>query len=107
MTAKQTTPSWNVVNTKLANFAPAGLPGRLQNRCAASKDNRAFPHVRFALGDDMDELLARLGADAWHRHMALVMLAALFSVKREVAHRETWPMLSLNDLVTAIAHMLP
>ena len=45
--------------------------------------------------------------DAWHHHMALVMLAALFLVKQKAAHRETWPMLSLNDLVTAIAHMLP
>ncbi len=45
--------------------------------------------------------------DAWHHHMALVMLAALFLVKQKLAHRETWPMLSLNDLVTAIAHMLP
>jgi SRSO17 transposase len=45
--------------------------------------------------------------DAWHHHMALVMLAALFLVKQKMAHRETWPMLSLNDLVTAIAHMLP
>ena len=39
--------------------------------------------------------------------MALVMLAALFLIKQKVAHRETWPMLSLNDLVTAISHLLP
>lgn len=45
--------------------------------------------------------------DAWHHHMALVMLAALFLVQQKASHRETWPMLSLNDLVTAIAHMLP
>ncbi len=45
--------------------------------------------------------------DAWHHHMALVMLATLFLVKQKMAHRETWPMLSLNDLVTAIAHLLP
>jgi SRSO17 transposase len=45
--------------------------------------------------------------DAWHHHMALVMLAALFLIKQKVTHRETWPMLSLNDLVTAISHMLP
>lgn len=45
--------------------------------------------------------------DAWHHHMALVMLAALFLIKQKVAHRETWPMLSLNDLVTAISHLLP
>jgi SRSO17 transposase len=45
--------------------------------------------------------------DAWHHHMALVMLATLFLVKQKATHRETWPMLSLNDLVTAIAHLLP
>lgn len=45
--------------------------------------------------------------DAWHHHMALVMLATLFLVKQKMAYRETWPMLSLNDLVTAIAHLLP
>jgi multicomponent K+:H+ antiporter subunit D len=45
--------------------------------------------------------------DAWHHHMALVMLATLFLVKQKITHRDTWPMLSLNDLVTAIAHLLP
>jgi SRSO17 transposase len=45
--------------------------------------------------------------DAWHHHMALVMLATLFLVKQKMTHRQTWPMLSLNDMVTAIAHMLP
>lgn len=45
--------------------------------------------------------------DAWHHHMALVMLAALFLVKQKRTHRQTWPMLSLSDMVTAIAHMLP
>ncbi|MBS4098896.1 MAG: hypothetical protein KGZ83_18900 [Sulfuricella sp.] len=39
--------------------------------------------------------------------MALVMMATLFLVKQKMAHRQTWPMLSLNDLVTAMAHMLP
>ena len=45
--------------------------------------------------------------DAWHHHMALVMLATLFLVKQKMTHRQSWPMLSLNDMVTAIAHMLP
>ena len=43
--------------------------------------------------------------DAWHHHMALVMPATPFLVKQKMAHHQTWPMLSLNDLVTAIAHM--
>jgi SRSO17 transposase len=45
--------------------------------------------------------------DAWHHHMLLVMLATLFLVKQKEQHRKTWPMLSLNDIMTAIAHMLP
>jgi len=45
--------------------------------------------------------------DAWHHHMALVMLATLFLVKQKMTGRKQWPMLSVNDLVTALAHMLP
>jgi SRSO17 transposase len=45
--------------------------------------------------------------DAWHHHMALVMLATLFLVKQKMLGHRQWPMLSINDLVTALAHMLP
>lgn len=45
--------------------------------------------------------------DAWHHHMALVMLGTLFLVKQKQAGRQQWPMLSFNDLVTALAHLLP
>ena len=45
--------------------------------------------------------------DAWHHHMALVMLGTLFLVKQKLAARQHWPMLSLNDLVTAMAQLLP
>ncbi|MCB1983940.1 MAG: hypothetical protein H6936_05925 [Burkholderiales bacterium] len=45
--------------------------------------------------------------DAWHHHMALVMLAMLFLVKQKMTGREQWQMLFVNDLVTALAHMLP
>lgn len=45
--------------------------------------------------------------DAWHHHMALVMLSTLFLVKQKVEGRRQWPMLSFNDLVTALAHLLP
>ena len=45
--------------------------------------------------------------NAWHHHMALVMLATLFLVKQKILGRHQWPMLSINDLVTALAHMLP
>lgn len=45
--------------------------------------------------------------DAWHHHMALVMLATLFLVRQKMLGRRQWPMLSINDLVTALVHMLP
>ncbi|WP_295455052.1 hypothetical protein [uncultured Thiodictyon sp.] len=45
--------------------------------------------------------------DAWHHHMALVMLATLFLAKQKIPGRTQWPMLSFNDVVTALAHLLP
>jgi SRSO17 transposase len=45
--------------------------------------------------------------DAWHHHMALVMLGTLFLVKQKQAGRQQWPMLSFNDLVTALEQLLP
>lgn len=45
--------------------------------------------------------------DAWHHHMALVMLGTLFLIKQKKAGRQQWPMLSFNDLVTALEHLLP
>lgn len=39
--------------------------------------------------------------------MALVMLGTLFLVKQKSEGRNHWPMLSFNDLVTALAHLLP
>jgi len=45
--------------------------------------------------------------DAWHHHMALVMLGTLFLVKQKLTGRQRWPMLSFNDLVTALKHLLP
>lgn len=45
--------------------------------------------------------------DAWHHHMALVMLGTLFLVKQKKAGRQQWPLLSFNDLVTALEHLLP
>ena len=45
--------------------------------------------------------------DAWYHHMALVMLGTLFLLKQKIQGRKQWPMLSFNDLVTALAHLLP
>ncbi|MGE3296364.1 MAG: hypothetical protein AB7I68_03335 [Porticoccaceae bacterium] len=52
MTTKKNSPSWSDVKTQLADFDRAGLIGLVQDLYAASKDNQAFLHARFALGGD-------------------------------------------------------
>jgi hypothetical protein len=54
-TAKKASPSWSDVKVKLANVDRSGLLGLLQDLYAASKDNKAFLHARFALGDNVLE----------------------------------------------------
>lgn len=46
-------PTWTDVKAKLADFDRAGLIGLVQDLYAASKDNQAFLHARFAIGDDV------------------------------------------------------
>ncbi len=48
----RTTPSWTDVKTRLADFDRVALLGLVQGLYAASKDNKAFLHARFGLGDD-------------------------------------------------------
>ena len=44
---------------------------------------------------------------AWHHHMALVMIATMFLAKERIAHRETAELLSCRDLVEIMRHRLP
>lgn len=48
---KKPSPSWSDVKAKLADFDRAGLIGLVHDLYAAGKDNQAFLHTRFALGD--------------------------------------------------------
>jgi hypothetical protein len=50
---KKAAPSWSDVKIRLAEFDRAGLLGLLQDLYAASKDNQAFLHTRFGLGDEI------------------------------------------------------
>jgi hypothetical protein len=50
---KKVAPSWSDVKARLAEFDRAGLLGLVQDLYAASKDNQAFLHTRFGLGDDV------------------------------------------------------
>lgn len=52
MATRKNTPSWRDVKTRLADFDRAGLLELVQDLYAASKDNKAFLHARFGLGDD-------------------------------------------------------
>lgn len=51
--AKKGSPTWSDVKGKLIDIDRAGLMGLVQDLYAASKDNQAFLHARFALGDDV------------------------------------------------------
>jgi len=53
MATKKTAHSWSDVKAQLAAFDRAGLLGLVQDLYAASKDNQAFLHARFGLGDDV------------------------------------------------------
>lgn len=53
LSTKKGTPSWSDVRAKLADVDRTGLIGLVQDLYAASKDNQAFLHARFALGDDV------------------------------------------------------
>lgn len=46
-------PTWPDVKGKLAELDRQGLIGLVQDLYAASKDNQAFLHARFALGSDV------------------------------------------------------
>lgn len=49
---KKSAPSWADVKARLGDCDRAGLIGLIQKLYAASKNNQAFLHARFALGDD-------------------------------------------------------
>lgn len=53
MATKKNAPSWSDIKGKLADIDRAGLIWLVQDLYAASKDNQAFLHARFALGDDV------------------------------------------------------
>ncbi len=44
---------------------------------------------------------------AWHHHMALVMMAMLFMLSERISHEETYPLLSCADIEKLLTHFLP
>jgi len=45
-------PTWNDVKTKLINFNHVGMIALVQDIYALNKENQAFLHARFRLGED-------------------------------------------------------
>jgi SRSO17 transposase len=65
---------------------------------------RAFEEAKGCCG--MADYQVR-GWQAWHHHMALVMVALMFLAKERLANRDTDRLLSCNDLVQIMKHKLP
>jgi SRSO17 transposase len=89
----------------LSNAKPEASLRRLADmQVARHFVERAFEDAKGACG--MADYQVR-GCQAWHHHMALVMIALMFLAKERLANRETAELLSCNDLVEIIRHKLP
>jgi SRSO17 transposase len=65
---------------------------------------RAFQDAKSHIG--MAQYQAR-GWDSWHRHMALVMMAANFMLRTRLRSAEVYPLLSCYDIQVLLAKTLP
>jgi SRSO17 transposase len=89
----------------LSNAKPTASLRRLAEMQAARHFvERAFEDAKGACG--MADYQVR-GWQAWHHHMALVMVALMFLAKERLANRDTADLLSCNDLVEIMRHKLP
>jgi SRSO17 transposase len=89
----------------LSNAKPEASLRRLADmQVARHFVERAFEDAKGACG--MADYQVR-GFNAWHHHMALVMVALMFLAKERLANRETATLLSCNDLVEIMRHKLP
>ena len=89
----------------LSNAKPKASLRRLAEMQAARHFvERAFEDAKGACG--MADYQVRVW-QAWHHHMALVMVALMFLAKERMAHRGTADLLSCNDPVEIMRHKLP
>jgi len=65
---------------------------------------RSFQDAKESAG--MDQYQIR-GWQAWHHHMALVMMSMLFMLETRLDQKEQHPLLSCPDIATLLAHFLP
>ncbi|MCP5227434.1 MAG: IS701 family transposase [Candidatus Accumulibacter sp.] len=89
----------------LSNTKPGASLRRLAEMQAARHFvERSFEDAKSACG--MADYQVRRW-QAWHHHMALVMIATMFLAKERLAHRDTADLLSCRDLVEIMRHKLP
>jgi hypothetical protein len=89
----------------LSNAKPEASLRRLaEMQVARHFVERAFEDAKGACG--MADYQVR-GWQAWHHHMALVMVALMFLAKERLTHRDTANLLSCNDLVEIMRYKLP
>ena len=89
----------------LSNAKPAASLRRLAEMQGARHFvEQSFKEAKSACG--MAEYQVRRW-QAWHHHMALVMIATMFLAKERLAHRDTANLLSCRDLVEIMRHKLP
>lgn len=89
----------------LSNTKPAARLRRLaEMQTARHFVERAFEDAKGACG--MADYQVR-GWQAWHHHMALVMVALMFLAKERRACRASADLLSCHDLVEIMRHKLP
>lgn len=65
---------------------------------------RSFQDAKGSAG--MDQYQIR-GWQAWHHHMALVMMSMLFMLETRLDQKEQHSLLSCPDIATLLAHFLP
>ena len=96
---------WAKLKFCLSNAKPEVSLRRLADmQVARHFVERAFEDAKGACG--MADYQVR-GWQAWHHHMALVMVALMFLAKERLVHRDTADLLSCNDLVEIMRHKLP
>ena len=65
---------------------------------------RAFEDAKSECG--MADYQARKW-NAWHHHMALVMMTMLFMLNERIRHKDTYPLLSCSDIEELLSRFLP
>lgn len=65
---------------------------------------RSFQDSKSHLG--MDQYQAR-NWNSWHHHMALIMMAMVFILRERAVRKDSYPLLSVSDMVYVLATILP